>query len=102
MTRTFWLSFVDRDAPAGQRFKGVCIIDVDELEAGMMKREVDARFPHHAADAEWLAAATRKAWEYGCNPGGEVGSMELVTTHPAPRNRLLTREELTRWGQRAH
>ena len=35
-----------------------------------------------AGGAEWLAAATRKAHRLGCNPGGEVASMEIEPDHP--------------------
>jgi hypothetical protein len=92
VTRTFWLSFADEDG-----FRGVCVIDVDADEAAAIKPELDARFPKHAPGAEWQAAATRKTWQYGCNPGGQVGFAEIPPETPVPRNRRLTDAELKQW-----
>ena len=103
MTRSYWLSFCDNDRPEGERFLGVAIVDVTDADAAAAKAIIDQRFPHHAPDAEWIAAASRKAWQEGCNPGGEMATME-ITDLPVPegvecpRNRLLTRDELARLG----
>jgi hypothetical protein len=98
--RTFWLSFVDPDRPEGQQFLGVTVVDVSDNEVASIVDEIRDRFPNAKAGAEWIAAATRKAWSLGCNPGGEVGCAELPseTCGHVPRNRLLTREEAARFG----
>ena len=98
MTKTFWLSFADPDRPPGQQFLGVCLVDVDDADALLAKADLLQRFPQHRAGAEWIAAATRKAHVLGINPGGQVMSAELAPDEPllarAPRNRLLSRDEL--------
>jgi hypothetical protein len=97
--RTFWMSFTHGDTGT---FLGVAVIDVTEAEAAAAKRDIDVRFPQHAEGAEWMAAAQRKAWQLGCNPGGEIGFIELPPDHPTtirvPRNRLLSKEELVEGG----
>lgn len=103
MTKTFWLSFCDPDAPAGQQFRGVCVVDVDDADAGTAAIDLAARFPNAQPGAEWIAAAMRKAWREGCNPGGEVATMELApealaAAPPIPRNRLLQKDELRACG----
>jgi hypothetical protein len=80
--KVFWLSFCDADRPAGQQFLGACLIDVTAAEADEAAIEVALRFPLAQAGAEWLAAAMRKAHQLGCNPGGEVASMEIEADHP--------------------
>lgn len=103
MPRRFWLSFVDDNRPKGEKFVGVCIVEVTDEEAAEAKIEVDAMFPNHAEDAEWVAAASRKAWATGCNPGGQVAVLDLaddpVTDYSAvPLYRLLQRADLERLG----
>lgn len=71
----WWLSFTDPDRPEGQRFLGVAIVDAPDV----------------------LGAWVGRAWELGCNPGGQVaaagplsdGVMDenVPETH---RRRLLT------------
>ena len=97
MTRTFWLSFVDPDAPEGQRSQGVCVVDVTEEEVAAMTPEIDTLFPQRREGAEWIAVAMRKTWYLGCNPGGEVAFAEIPSTRPVPRNRLLVGDELAQW-----
>jgi len=95
--RTFWLSFTDPDRPAGSRFLGVCVIDVTEAEATAAR----AAHPQAAPDAEWIGAAMRHAWAAGCNPGGQVGSIEITDAPEAaraPRDRLLSKSELAALG----
>jgi hypothetical protein len=99
MTRTFWLSFVDSEQPEGQRFLGVCVIDVEWDDAATIKLEIDTRFPGHKEGAEWIAAATRLSWLYGCNPGGSILSCEIPSTQLVPRNRLLVGDELAYWAK---
>ena len=98
--RTFWLSFVDPDRPAGERFLGVVVVDVSPEEAAAIFDVLRVKFPRAVEGAEWLAAATRKTWSWGCNPGGEVASVELTPEQCVgiPRNRLLTGDELRQFG----
>jgi hypothetical protein len=101
MTRTFWLSFVDPDKPEGQRLLGVAIVDVNDEEAAHAKLDVAARFPNAQPDAEWIAAATSRAWAVGCNPGGEIGFMDITGQPQAahgPRDRLMQYAELLDLG----
>lgn len=92
-SKTFWLSFIDTDSdrPVGQRFLGVAIVLVTDAEAETARRLMP---PQALPGAEWIAAAARKAWALGCNPGGEIGAMELPTPPDAQwMNRLLSKEE---------
>lgn len=105
MTQTWWLSFCDAQRPTGQQFLGVAIVDVDDDDAAEAKAIIDARFPDHEPDAEWTAAATRKAHRLGCNPGGDVGSVRIdqapnfgAMDGRLPRNRLLSKTQLAELG----
>ena len=80
--KVFWLSFCDSDRPKGQQFLGAAVIDVTAEEADEAAIEVMLRFPFAQPDAEWIAAAIKKAHRLGCNPGGEVATMELPPDHP--------------------
>jgi hypothetical protein len=94
--KTFWLSFVDEDRPEGDRFLGVAIVQVTEADVAAVLPQLNAQFPHRLPDSEWIAAATRKAHRLGCNPGGQVMSLELHAGEVPPAiwlNRLLTRAE---------
>lgn len=91
MTKTFWLSFVNEG-----RFAGVAIVDVDDEDAAEAKAIIDEKFPRHAPGAEWIAAATRKAWEMAANPGAVELPPDLAAT--LPRNRLLQKPELEAMG----
>lgn len=78
--RTYWLSFVDRDRPIGQQCVGVAIVE-----------------------APTSRAAITRAWQTGCNPGGEVGFVPipdeaLDTLADVPRNVLMDKAELERRG----
>jgi hypothetical protein len=41
MTRTYWLVFSDPDRPRGERFRGVVILDLPELDLTDMAAAVD-------------------------------------------------------------
>jgi hypothetical protein len=101
--RLFWMSFVDTTQPPGRdRFLGVTIMEVTDAERLAVLPEMRALFPNAKPGAEWLMAASRKAYARGCNPGGEVLTTELDLDDPQaaalPRERLLTRQELVELG----
>jgi hypothetical protein len=101
MTRTFWLSFVDDARPKGERFLGVCIVDVNDEDAAVAKAFAARRFPNALPGAEWLGAALRKSHVLRCNPGGIVGGVDITdATPPAPlvKNKLLSYAELEALG----
>lgn len=100
--KTLWLSFADGTKPKGSQFLGVAVVEVSDAEATAALVQVRINFPRAKPGAEWVAAASRKAWMRGCNPGGQVLSVELSPEHAdgIPRNRLLTREELEHFGER--
>jgi hypothetical protein len=89
--RTFWLSFGDPDRPKGEQF----------LDAARAKRLVMARFPHAHSGSEWIAAAGQVAWATGCNPGGQILTIDVTGEHETdklPRNRLLSKADLSDLG----
>jgi hypothetical protein len=93
----FWLSFVSPTRPEGDRFLGVCLIEVSEAEVEAMRAAWAEKFPQARVESLPLFAAMRKSWVMGCNPGGEVGTTELPEWHPArwwPKHRLLLRAEI--------
>lgn len=96
--KTFWLSFCDGNRPKGQQFLGVAVIDVTDDEAHEAFEDLLDRFPNAQDGAEWIAAAARKAHRLGCNPGGEVASIEMPREWPdfetCPRHELLTADRL--------
>jgi hypothetical protein len=99
--RTFWLSFTDPDRPKGEQFLGIALIDVTDADAARAKTEVAARFPHAREGSEWIAAATQVAWAMGCNPGGEMLTIDVTgeyDTDKLPRNRLLSKADLNDCG----
>jgi hypothetical protein len=101
--RRYWLSFTDPQRPKGQQFLGVAIVDVDNEDAADAKVDIDQKFPSHVDGAEWIAAASRKAWRTGCNPGGEMASMDITDAPPPeggelPLHRLMPQSELRRLG----
>jgi len=78
----FWLSFCDAGRPKGQQFLGACNVE----GGGTGDEQLDIKM------------AVRRAWDLGCNPGGEVACArfpESVQRGVASRwvGRLLTREE---------
>lgn len=89
--RTYWLSFADETGSLG-----VCVVDVTEDDAAKERPRLP---PTAMPGAEWLAAAIRLSWMYGCNPGGNVGLQQIPTSTPVPRNRLLTDDEVTQWAR---
>lgn len=90
-TKTYWLSFVDADRPEGARWLGAAIVQVTAAEAQAWLSRLP---PSAQPGAEWIAAALRSAHQHGCNPGGEVGSVELPVAPPAEwLYRLLTLAE---------
>lgn len=97
--KTFWLSFCDSDRPKGQQFLGACVLDVADSEAESMLSDLTARFPNHQPGAEWIAAALKKAWALGCNPGGEVATSDVTAADPKAlahyeRGQLYSRAEI--------
>lgn len=81
MTSLFWLSFCDESAPEGEQFKGAALVEADDLKG-----------------------AVGRAWATGCNPGGQVMSVELnldampntrrVRLARAPRDTLMDKDLL--------
>ncbi len=105
MTKTYWLSFCDGERPTGQQFLGVAIVDVTDADVDAIREELRAKFPKAKDGAEWLAAASRKAWALGCNPGGEMLShempaeaLELPQMLATPRGVLLDKPTLAALG----
>jgi hypothetical protein len=98
--KTYWLSFTDDRRPAGDQFQGVAIVEVTEAEAAVALEVMQARFPRAEEGAEWIAAAIRRAWMTGCNPGGQVQSVEIPPEEGTdlPRHQLLSRETLKALG----
>jgi hypothetical protein len=100
-TRTYWLSFCDSDLPAGQRFRGVVVVDVTRAQADEALRLRPDMYDQ--VEGPWIGAAIRACWSAGVNPGGEVASIR-VDDHPAarrflphyPRLRLLSAEDAAR------
>jgi hypothetical protein len=100
--RIYWLSFVDDDRPPGSRFLGVAIVRVTEDHAAELRDELAERFPNARPGAEWIAAAVRRSWRLGCNPGGEIATSE-IPEEDWPRveaylGRLLSTADLDRAG----
>lgn len=95
--KTFWLSFCDGEQPPGQQFLGACLVDVTLEDAEAARVEMLRRFPQAQVDAEWIAAASRKAWALHCNPGGEMAFVD-VTDQPElayyERGVLMSRDEI--------
>lgn len=89
--RTFWLSFA---SSAG--FLGVAVVEVTDAEIQHASRDVAVNFPKARPGAGPLAAAARKAWRTGCNPGGEIQMSEVDPADVAhvPKHVLLSKEEL--------
>lgn len=54
MTDLWWLSFADPTRPTGSQFLGAALVE-----------------------GQSLLDAAQTAWILGCNPGGEVGGVEL-------------------------
>lgn len=85
MTTTFWMSFCDPNKPTGEQFLGVALVDADSL-----------------------AEAVTLSHLHGCNPGGEIQTVELPhgsippemrgPMAAAPRGTLLSRDDLERLG----
>ena len=80
--KVFWLSFCDADRPKGQQFLGACVVEVTAEEADEAAFDVLLRFPLAQTGSEWIAAAMSKSHRLGCNPGGEVASMEIEPDNP--------------------
>ena len=87
-SKFFWLSFAD---DAGNL--GCCIVAVTEEEADAALEQITQAFPHAAPGAEWIAAAAAKAWEMGCNPGGEMLATPIPDTRNFPLYRLMSKAE---------
>jgi hypothetical protein len=97
-TKTFWLSFTDPDRPKGDQFLGVAVVDVTDADVARAAATVAKRYPNAQRGAEWIAAAIKKAHAMGCNPGGQVATMEMPRAWPkfktCPRNELMSRARL--------
>jgi hypothetical protein len=90
-TRTYWLSFAAEDTG----FRGACVVDVTQEDADIELEETP--WMYDKVNGPWLAAAARKAWLVGANPGGAIASLRLPASEKAselPRNRLMSREEI--------
>lgn len=99
MNRTFWLSFCDDTKPAGSRFSGVCVVDVDFVTIASAEAELQRRGHPDPKTAAPVAAAVSKAWDLKINPGGSVASTEVTgSADNMPRGRLMQTGELKRLG----
>lgn len=101
MNKLFWMSFCDADRPKGQHFLGVSIVPVSQEEVDALMPEIIVRFTHRLAGVEWLAVASRKAHEMGCNPGGEVQAVELEGAplpDGVPLCKLMSKADLEGFG----
>jgi hypothetical protein len=94
--KTLWCSFCDEDRPKGEQFLGVAIVEVDEDDVAMAAIVVAMRFPNALDGAEVIAAASRKAHEMGCNPGGQMLCAEVPPEMVSnlPKHALLRKAEL--------
>jgi hypothetical protein len=99
--RTFYLSFADDERPRGEQFLGACLVDVTDDDARAARTMIALKFPNARDGAEWIGAASTVAHRHGCNPGGQMLSVD-VTDQPEkdryPRNRLLSRADLEQFG----
>jgi len=93
--RTFWLSFTNPDKPKGSQFLGVSIIEVTEEMAEEAREEIKRGRPADPG-AEWLIAAIAESWRMACNPGGEIGAIEITGMPEVeyPKNRLLSKPDI--------
>ena len=103
MTQLLWLSFTDPDRPEGERHLGSCIVEIDDDDLDTARSEVAANIPHAKPGSVLIWAATRKAHEMGCNPGGEVLMSDITETDDPnllalKHNRLYARRELEKAG----
>jgi len=98
VTKTFWLSFCDAERPKGRQFLGVAVVDVTDEDAANALIDVVLKFPFAQEGAEWISAASQKAWQMGCNPSGEMASFEMPhddeRTFMYPRNTLLQKSDI--------
>jgi hypothetical protein len=99
--KLFWLSFVDPDRPEGERFLGVSVIQVSRAEKVAARLIVMKNFGECRPNADWYAAAIRKAWALGINPGGQIGITEISEV-PAnlPIDCALTPEQIAFFSKR--
>ena len=91
-----WLSFVDDEAEP--RNVGCCVVEISEAEIDAARLRVFAEFPHAKPGAEAIAAAVSKAWQLGCNPGGEVMAVQIPDDTAVPIGRLMDMAELKARG----
>lgn len=108
--RTYWLSFCDADRPEGEQFLGVAVVEVDNIDRHDARVEDYVRErrgptgPPPDDEALWLTAAMAKAWETGCNPGGQMLSFDMTSLRDTeelkrtPRHVLLSRADLDALG----
>src|SRR5262245_45090405 len=87
-----WLSFADSERPDGEQFLGAVIVEIEDDEVEEAKADVEARAAQRKVKplpgAEYMAAACRKAWLMGCNPGGECAGKLLPPLSAAQREML--------------
>lgn len=110
MTQTWWLSFCDDDKPEGERFLGVAIVDVDEIDVALAEPMTTALRAAHGLPPltdprdKWMSGAVGKTYLLKINPGGAVLAHRLDDIVPpdelatCPRDRLLQRLELDALG----
>ena len=75
--KMFWLSFCDSNRLKGAQFLGAAVVEVTAEEADEAAVDVMLWYPFAQPDSEWIVAAVTKAHRLGCNPGGEVTSIEV-------------------------
>lgn len=96
--KTIWLSFANPDAESKETsFLGVAIVDITKEEEEAAGR----LYPDMREGGATIVAATIKARDMGCNPGGEVKGLELDPNQPIRdehKNTLMSREELREAG----
>ena len=96
--KTIWMSFIDTEREAGNRFLGVNIVDITEAEAEFQL----AIFPemYDKIGGPVVCAAAAKAYSLGINPGGEVMAMEMSPgmVPEELKNRLLSQADLEASG----
>jgi hypothetical protein len=74
---TFWLNFMDPDAPRDMQFLGVAIFDMHETDEKLSTGEI-----------------VRRAWELGINPGGAVRVSSVPFIPEEHKNKLITDDSL--------
>lgn len=81
----YWMSFYDPEKPKGRQLLGVALVE-----------------------ASSLPEAITRAWQTGCNPGGEISTVEIpmdlipkerrAALDKAPRDTLMDCDTLEQYG----